>query len=174
MKTDNKIKVLLVALFSLVALSVFPAADVVSAERELVRKGSLFTDTESALVWPVDADTPKFKSCPVGLKTWPQAVEYVNCLNANGYLGYSDWRLPIPDDFMTLYNAPEKNGKEKLSWLKLKEHGFKIDNPHSYWSSESPTDEIALAVDVLAGGCANVHPMGRLSPLGVWPVRGGK
>lgn len=156
------------------SLSLALAGTVVAAERELVRKGAVFTDTETGLVWPVDADSPSFKDCMNGLKTWPQALEYIACLNANGYLGYSDWRLPSPDEFMTLYDFPEKGENKKLSWLKLKAHGFKIDKPHSYWSSEAPTNEIAIAVDVLAGGCANIHPLGRMSTLGIWPVRGGK
>lgn len=174
MKTCKRVIVLIIALFSIGVVSFVSVTNGIAAERELLRKGALFTDTETGLMWPVDADGPSFKRCTNGLKTWQQAVEYVSCLNADSYLGYSDWRLPSPDEFMTLYNAPEKNTKKKLAWLKLKEHGFKIDKPHSYWSSSAPTDEIALAVDVLAGGCANIHPLGRMSVIGVWPVRGGK
>jgi len=174
LKTCKRITVFIIALLSVGSISFFAVTNGLAAERELVRRGAAFTDTETGLVWPVDADSPSFKSCSSGLKTWQQAMEYVNCLNVNGYLGYRDWRLPSPDEFMTLYNSPEKNARKKLAWLKLKEHGFKIDKPHSYWSSVAPTDEVALAVDVLAGGCANIHPLGRMSVIGVWPVRGGK
>jgi len=164
--------VLVIALLSLGSLAVFSANVGFAAERELVRQGAVFMDTGTGLMWPVDANSPSFRSCPGGLKTWHQAIEYVSCLNDNDYLGYKDWRLPSSDELITLFNAPEKGDRKKVAWLKLKAHGFRIEKPSTYWSSVAPTDEIALSVDVLAGGEA--HPLGRMSSAGVWPVRGQK
>lgn len=161
-----------IVLFLSAFLILFSISESRAAQGRVVRNDSTLTDTESGLVWPADADTPSFRSCAGGRKSWQEATDYVNCLNSNTYLGYRDWRLPAPEELIALANVPSKDNQKKVPWLKLREHGFKMDNPTFFWSSVAPTDEVALAVDMLAGG--KIRTMGRLSPLRVWPVRGGR
>ena len=157
----------------LAVLSAFlPVGETGAAQGLLSQNGSTLKDLDTGLVWAADADTPSFMNCSGGKKTWQEAVNYVQCLNANGYLGQSDWRLPSVKELTTLFKAPPKGMSSTVAMQKLKEYGFKITHPSSYWSSDTPTNEIALVVDVLATG--RVLVVGRSSTMNVWPVRGGR
>jgi len=53
-------------------------------------------DRLTHLIWPTATQTPGPAACAdTGYAlTWQEALDQVACLNANNYLGHSDWRLP--------------------------------------------------------------------------------
>lgn len=171
---DNKIALILIlfAVFS----AFFPVAEGRADQEFLLHSNAKIEDTETGLEWALDAGTPSFRNCAGGKKTWQQAVEYVNCLNSKKYLGHADWRLPSTHELSRLIGKlAQENKKEhkyEIAGPKLKELGFKNIQSSLYWSSVAPTDEVALAVEVLTSG--EFHTVGKLNTLYVWPVRGEK
>ena len=70
-------------------------------------KNGTVTDTLTGLMWTKDGCTPGPDVCQYnghGDKTWPQGLKYVACLNAQKYLGYTDWRMPNILELESLYN----------------------------------------------------------------------
>lgn len=64
-------------------------------------------DNLTGLMWTKNPNTPGPEGCTSMVKkTWQQALDYVNCLNENRYLGYSDWRLPNRENFIVLSIFP--------------------------------------------------------------------
>jgi hypothetical protein len=129
-------------------------------------------DNKLGLDWAASADTPSFKVCRGGKKSWPEAVTYVECLNANNYLGHDDWRLPSPDELRALAKIPSNVTEHKVGMQRLKDHGFKNVQPSLYWSSVAVSGEVALAVDIYSKGAKRA--MGKGSLFQVLPVRGSK
>ncbi len=157
-------------------LSVFlTVAEAEANQQFLLHSSTKIEDTGTGLDWAIDAGTPSFGKCNGGKKTWQEAVNYVNCLNSNKYLGYGDWRLPSAHELSGFISKIAKTNKiehkHDIAGPKLKELGFKNIQPSLYWSSVA-TGEVALAVEVLTSG--GFHPVGKLNTLYIWPVRGGK
>jgi len=152
----------------------FPVAEGGADQKYLLHNDAKVEDAETGLVWAIDAGTPSFKDCAGGKKTYPEAVDYVTCLNFNNYLGHGDWRLPSPQELSSLISVLahqyKKEHTHEIAGPKLRELGFNTIQPSLYWS-RSVTDEVALAVEVLTSG--EFHPIGKLNALYVWPVRGG-
>lgn len=141
----------------------------------LLHNGTKMEDTATGLEWAIDAGTPSFGKCNGGKKTWDEAADYLDCLNSSAYLGHNDWRIPSVKELSSLISKIAKANKIEhkydIAGPKLKKLGFKNIQPSLYWSSVA-TGEVALAVEVLTSG--EVHPVGKLNTLYVWPVRGGK
>lgn len=61
-------------------------------------------DSDLDVTWLVDANLAQSESFDVsgiladGRMTWDKANEWIAAMNAAGYLGYADWRLPIVVD----------------------------------------------------------------------------
>ena len=74
--------------------------------------GTVVTDGLTGLMWSGNGSTPTFaggvSTCVGGAQSWQSALNYVDCLNTNSYLGYNDWRLPNRNEFMSLLNYSEK------------------------------------------------------------------
>lgn len=159
-----------------IVFSIISPAGAGSAEQKLLFHDSKMEDTDSGLEWAIDAGTPSFMDCAGGKKTWQEAYDYVNCLNAREYLGYRDWRLPSTHELSGLVSKLAHEYKKErgyeIAGPRLKELGFTNIKPSLYWSSISLGDEAALAVEVLTGG--EFHPVGKLNALYVWPVRGAR
>ncbi|MCI4627077.1 MAG: DUF1566 domain-containing protein [Candidatus Magnetoovum sp. WYHC-5] len=88
------------------------------------------TDNLTGLMWAQNASTPTVNSCAGGTMIWSYAFDYISCLNAIAYLGYSDWRLPNINELGSLVNAEREN---IASWLNSE--GFSSANSGWYWSS---------------------------------------
>lgn len=80
-------------------------------------------DTNTKLMWQDSHDVQKVN------QHWQGAKEY--CENLN-FAGYSDWRLPIMDDFFSI-----RDEKRKLIAINA---GFKNVTPNQYWSSSNVYD----------------------------------
>ncbi|KJU84109.1 secreted protein containing DUF1566 [Candidatus Magnetobacterium bavaricum] len=109
------------------------------------------TDNLTGLLWMKYADTPTMGGCTGGIKYWQPTLDYVLCLNAANYLGYSDWRLPNIKELFSLidhamYNPPVPSG-----------HPFtNVQSSNLYWSSTSyagPASN-AWSVGMAAGNIA--------------------
>jgi|GEM_PF-1062186 len=131
------------------------------------------TDTLTGLIWSKDGN-PGSET-----RNWQQALDYIKKLNAESYLGHSDWRLPNQVELKSLVNMGETNA---ASWLIG--NGFS-NVQYSYWSSSSYSGKIYFAdadgtirssiasaffVDMGSGGNFAVEKS-RINY--VWPVRGG-
>jgi hypothetical protein len=138
-------------------------------------------DGLTGLTWASEAGTPTFigttATCTGGAPMWPDALGYVQCLNANAYQGYSDWRLPNVNELETLVHAgygEESCGGTPCStnaaWLNTQ--GFKNVHAADYWSSTVlVTNSInVFPVDMTDGGIMTIWMS---TGAYIWPVRGG-
>lgn len=126
------------------------------------------TDNMTGLMWSKDGNAPGPANCATGTtKTWPEAMEYITCLNANSYLGYSDWRLPNRNELESLINM-EKS--EFSHWLS--EQGF-LNASYYYWSSTTSANNTNLAWVVYMDRSIVVAHSKYVdfSKYYVWPVR---
>jgi len=104
-----------------------------------------------------------------GAVTWQHALDYVAKLNAENYLGHSDWRLPNVNELESLINAHEMTIS---TWLNTQ--GFTNVQGSYYWSSTTYAyyPGSAWIVNMWSGGVlydnkSSVHGL-------VWPVRAGQ
>jgi hypothetical protein len=124
-------------------------------------------DYLTGLVWATEADTPPYGTCPDGVKTWYEALDYVDCLNDQVYAGYSDWRLP--------------NRKELFSLIDREQHQPALPSDHSfadvqlgyYWTSTTYAFDTQSAW-VVGTRYGDMGPRSKSGNAWVWPVRGGR
>jgi hypothetical protein len=129
------------------------------------------TDDLTGLMWLKDADA--LETTGVGLRTWEEALAFIDALNSGDYDGslasggHTDWRLP--------------NRKELISLLDLSGHPVRLPAGHPftplpddpfYWTSDSSATDAFYAWQVLIER-AVVGLMGKGSDGWVWPVRNG-
>ncbi len=127
------------------------------------------TDRLTGLVWSKDGKAPGPPACNPGTrKTGQGAVDHVRCLNSNGYLGRSDWRLPNGNELASLVNHGESNS---AAWLNAQ--GFSNVQAGGYWSSSTyaTTPWNAWGVNMHDGAETS---FARKHEINVWPVRGGR
>jgi hypothetical protein len=127
------------------------------------------TDNLTGLVWAKEGNAPGPAACaPGAAKTWQGALAYAACLNANTYLGYTDWRLPDVNEMESLINVGLFDTSAWLTTL-----GFTNTQAGFYWSSSTfavnPGD--AWIIHVLDG---DVYFDVKSNSYFVWPVRGGQ
>lgn len=127
------------------------------------------TDNLTNLKWAIDANTSGPSICINAVaKTWQEALDFIKCLNNEGYLGYSDWRLPNRTELPSLADRSQ-NGS-----IFANDHPFlNINFANRYWTSSTagtnPTYAFA-AYMTDAGISATV----KTTPGNVWSVRGGE
>lgn len=125
------------------------------------------TDILTGLMWLRGADTPTHGSCTGGLKTWYEALTYIECLNSYEYAGSSDWRLPNRKELFSLID------RSQLNPALPSDHYFQDVQLGYYWTSTTyafETDK-AWVVDTKDG---DVGPREKTGNAWVWPVRGGR
>lgn len=122
--------------------------------------GRLVFDRLSGLIWPQDAGLMQWPS------TWDEAKERVAELNAEGWNGYSDWRLPTRSELFTLISHALINPALPAG------HLFENVFPGYYWTSTSCSQFPRQAWYVHLGGGRVFRGMKHGSYL-VWPVRTG-
>ncbi|OGW44345.1 MAG: hypothetical protein A2132_03755 [Nitrospirae bacterium RBG_16_43_11] len=124
------------------------------------------TDNLTGLVWTKDGNAPGPAACsPGSTKTWQAALDYVACLNANSYLGYTDWRLPNVNELRSLVHAGQS---DSATWLNTQ--GFN-NIKDSYWPSTSCADDPTRAWIVYMWNGSVGNPAKFLGNYYVWPVR---
>ncbi len=128
------------------------------------------TDNLTGLVWTPDAGTPAIGSCIGGMKDWQGALNYVECLNTNSYLGYTDWRLPNVNELGSLFNGGQA---DSAAWLNTQ--GFSNVLTNYYWSATTRGGFTSSAWVATFRG-SYTDPGGGKSSVSyyVWPVRTGQ
>lgn len=116
-------------------------------------------DQLTGLVWP-----RKGVSFEYALR-WEEALEHVRELNRDGFLGFSDWRLPNRRELRSLIS----HGRSRPALPG--DHPFTHVQQTWYWSSTTSAMYTAYAWAVhLAGGRMFWNRKDQISM--VWPVRG--
>jgi hypothetical protein len=134
--------------------------------------GAVVRDNLTGLLWPRDAGTPTVSRCTGAVMQWQDALGYVDCLNAVGYLGFSDWRLPNVNELESLVDYSRSNPALPLN------HPFTSVQTRGYWSSTTAPWATGEAW-VLGGysgslGCDWKTNVSQASWYHVWPVRDGR
>ena len=144
--------------------------------RFTTNKDTTVTDNLTGLIWAPNAGTPAFtgatSTCAAGVTTWQGALDYVACLNANSYLGHTDWRLPNRKELRSLINYGLSNN---ATWLNTR--GFRNVAPFIYWTSTTYTarSNMAWYVDITGAGPVGVSwNLKSFTVFYVWPVRAGQ
>jgi hypothetical protein len=124
------------------------------------------TDNLTGLIWSREANLR-------GNILWQEALDYINFLNRQNFLGHNDWRLPNIKELESLVNRAQ-SGPDV--WLNSQ--GFSNVQADYYWSATtSYLPQKAMVVKMSTGvsssngkvgGCAIVEIC---RPAYVWPVR---
>ena len=127
-------------------------------------------DYLTGLVWATNADTPPHGTCTGGIKTWYEALEYIECLNSHNYGGSSDWRLPNRKELFSLIDrsqmGPPLPPHHPFVDVQFGGHG-------NYWTSTTYAYQTSKAW-VVSMRFAWLDPLDKTSNAWVWPVRGGR
>jgi len=107
-----------------------------TADCDADTSNDVITDKLTGLMWPRRADTPTVsgnETCTGGIMSWTNAIStYVDCLNSEHYLGYTDWRMPNRNEMASLINIEASN---PTTWLNTQ--GFVSFASGSYLTSTS-------------------------------------
>lgn len=97
--------------------------------------------------------------------TWQDALNHLKRLNAESYLGFTDWRLPNLFELLSLFN---QGAASNAQWLTIQ--GFSAVEEGAYWSSTSSiiTPQKAWTLQMDTG---SVIPTEKDKKASVWPVR---
>ena len=137
------------------------------ASRFSLNSDSTITDTLTGLAWTSDANAPGPSACTPGVtKTWPDALQYVKCLNAASYLGHNDWRLPDIKELWSLFNAGQGT---IATWLS--NNKFSNVQIGRYKSSTASTGNLSGTPLVMNLGDGSIQGYYYNDPDHVWPVR---
>lgn len=123
--------------------------------------GDTVIDKLTDLVWSRDANPLEF---PL---TWPNALQAVARLNAEGYAGYTDWRLPNRRELRSLMSFDARKPALPTG------HPFENVFLGWYWSSTSAAIDPDYAWYVHMEGARMFYGRKDQYYL-VWPVRGGE
>ncbi len=128
------------------------------------------TDKLTGLMWTKDANAPGPPACTTATAmTWQDALDYVDCLNTNSYLGYNDWRLPNRKELHSLTDFSRFYPALPADYSAY----FTNVQRSTYWSATTVSGSYsayAWAVSIRRG---NVSRNTKTSGNRVWPVRAG-
>lgn len=121
-------------------------------------------DNLTGLIWSKDANPlvgPNECNYDVGFNSLVDAVNHIACLNANSYLGYSDWSLPSGGELNSLVDSSRSNPVLPVG------HLFNDVSQGYYWSISGNRN-----LGMNSGGLSTLgfHVWGA----SVWPVRRGE
>jgi len=114
------------------------------------------TDNLTGLIWIKNSNLmvtrdPTFDADGTandGSVTWNHAMTYIAKLNTEGYLGYSDWRLPNRKEMRSIFNFGQSNA---AAWLNG--NGF-TNVQAAYWTSTTVATNSAAAYYVYMLNCS--------------------
>ncbi len=130
-------------------------------------------DNLTGLVWTRHAAPPQgiireHVAAGDGALSWQQALDCIGRLNAENYLGFSDWRLPNLNELASLIYQGQES---PAAWLKRQ--GFTGIASSVYWTSSTCVQkpDNAWTMDATDGA---VRYLSKSGSGRVWPVRGGE
>lgn len=129
------------------------------AEDRFSVQGELIQDTLTGLTWPRQADIFTYPM------TWAETLDAVDQLNAQSFLGHSDWRLPNRRELRSLVS--HGNRKPALPG----DHPFNDVFLGWYWTSTTSAMAPAYAWRVHFEGARMFYGHKNDPGMG-WPVRG--
>jgi hypothetical protein len=139
--------------------------------RFVVNADGTVSDGLTGLDWTRDASTPGPVACSPGTtKGWQAALDHVQCLNANNYLGHSDWRVANKFEMRSLADYSNSNPALPTG------HPFTSVNSAIYWTSTtivSPSNRGAWIVNFFDGRQPFTGVAKDITNAWVWPVRDG-
>ena len=124
-------------------------------------------DNLTGLMWVQNPSTTTYKwqDTTVTPNTYP-AQAAIDAMNASGYCGYNDWRLPNVNELASMVNQGESNS---ATWLNG--NGFSNVRASNYWSSTTYATSTSLAWYVNMNG-GLVGRYNQTTSYRIWPVRG--
>lgn len=125
-------------------------------------------DNLTGLMWVQNPSTTTYKwqDTTVTPNTYP-AQAAIDAMNASGYCGYNDWRLPNVNELASVVN---QGAEDPSAWLNG--NGFSNVQANFYWSSTTYASTTANAWYVsISDGTAYALGTKNTSRY-VWPVRG--
>lgn len=132
--------------------------------RFTANRNTSVSDNLTGLVWSGEA--PPMAASFTGPISWQQALDGIKRLNAEAYLGFSDWRLPNLNELASLLHLGEP-----LPSAWLGRNGFSNTVAASYWSSSSAARDTTRAWTVQMNG-GSVGTLPKSGSALIWPVRG--
>ena len=93
--------------------------------------------------------------------------DYISDLNSSGYGGYSDWRIPTPQELLSIMNFSRQNPTVEPLF-------FPFAKPDDYWSSATFADDSRYAWRVFFGYGGVYYGAVKSTSLYVRAVRGGQ
>lgn len=134
------------------------------------------TDELTGLMWAQNASTPTVTGAPTCTgyaKSWQEAFDYVTCLNANNYLGHSDWRVSNVNELKSLVNYGVIN---VASWLTAQGFTNVQTGDQIFYRSSTPRPRVdpdtSYYGSVVSMKEGYVGDDSHYSLHHVWPVRG--
>lgn len=134
---------------------------------------SSYTDLLTGLIWAPDANLVVNRDVEIdedGKMTWQAALDYIALLNAQAYLGHSDWRMPNVIEMQSLVhigdNITNSTGISNIM-------GIYWTSSTNYSGFDSYAWTTQIGPGILAWGGANPVVSKSPSEHYVWPVRGG-
>ena len=131
-----------------------------SARPRFRLEGELVRDLLTGLSWPRNASLFEFPM------SWEEALSAVKKLNREGFLGFSDWRLPNRRELRSLVFLQAKNP------VLPPDHPFENVFHGWYWTSTTAAINPRYAWNVHFGGGRMFYSHKEDERM-VWPVRGG-
>jgi len=132
------------------------------------------TDNLTGLIWGPDANLMPTRdagydadSTDDGRVYWGTALNYMEKLNTESYLGFNDWRLPNVKELQSLIDCGQ------VSPALPSGHPFTNVQSHLYWSSTTYASD-AHYVWIFDMNFCGMHSTGKTGTIYVWPVRGGQ
>lgn len=109
------------------------------------------TDNLTGLMWAKNGSTPAIADggadcSSAGIRTWLNAMKYVDCMNTASAYGYTDWRMPNLVELNTLVNAQHYSGGV-YSWLTTATGwtSIKLGSSDYYWANTTYANQPAKA-----------------------------
>ena len=100
------------------------------------------TDRATALMWQKDGSLKGM--------TWVDANEYINKLNSERFVGYSDWRLPTIEELASLMKSSRAKGNLYIDPIFSEKQMF-------CWSADTFGPEMAWYVSFKAGMIRHIY-----------------
>jgi len=100
------------------------------------------TDRATALMWQKDGSLKGM--------TWADAKEYINKLNSERFVGYSDWRLPTIEELASLMKSSRAKGNLYIDPIFSEKQMF-------CWSADTFGPEMAWYVSFKAGMIRHIY-----------------